>query len=38
MVVSPKTGYVPTDPEVIYENIKKVNDWLKRALGTEKMK
>jgi dipeptidyl aminopeptidase/acylaminoacyl peptidase len=38
MLISPKTGHVPTDPDVIYDNIKEVNDWLKRALETEKAK
>jgi dipeptidyl aminopeptidase/acylaminoacyl peptidase len=38
MVVSPKTGHVPTDPGIIYGNIREVNDWLKRALMPEKAK
>jgi dipeptidyl aminopeptidase/acylaminoacyl peptidase len=32
MLVSPNTGHVPTNPDIIYQNIKAVNEWLTQAL------
>ncbi|MHC1727792.1 MAG: prolyl oligopeptidase family serine peptidase [Syntrophobacteraceae bacterium] len=32
MLVSPNTGHVPTNPDIIYQNIKAVNEWLSQAL------
>ncbi len=32
MLVSPKTGHAPTDPNIIASNIHEVDEWLKTAL------
>lgn len=38
MLISPKTGHAPTDPDILHNNIKEINNWLKQALEPEKAK
>jgi dipeptidyl aminopeptidase/acylaminoacyl peptidase len=32
MLISPETEHVPTDANIIYDNIKSIDEWLKQAL------